>query len=126
MADRRILKPVPRQQGPGASGKSASADPRAKTVAPLGAAVEAYLHASGLGSRLRDHRIFEAWNAVVGAELARRAVPARFRNGELLVEVDSSAHLGELQAFTGEQYRQAANRRLGTARIERVVFKLRR
>lgn len=102
------------------------ADPRLRAVAPLAAAVQAYLRISGLGPRIQDSKIYRAWDEAVGPELARRARPARFRGGELLVEVDSSAHLGELQGFTGEQYRGEANRLLGAARIERVVFKLKR
>jgi predicted nucleic acid-binding Zn ribbon protein len=102
------------------------ADSRLRAVAPLSAAVQAYLRASGLGPRIRDAEIYRAWNEAVGPELARRARPARFRGGELLVEVDSSAHLGELQSFTGEQYREQANRLFDAPRIERVVFKLKR
>lgn len=121
MARRGRIEPAPRRP-PVESGP----EPRARTVAPMGVAMEAFLHRSGLGARLRDQRVFDAWSQVLGAELARRARPARFRGGELLVEVESSAHLGELESFTGEQFRREANRRLGGERIERVVFKLKR
>lgn len=121
MSTRKGMDPARRD-----AARKTGADPRARTVAPMGAAVQTFLHASGLGARLRDHRIYEAWNAVLGVDLARRARASRFRAGELLVEVDSSAHLGELQGFTGEHFRQEANRRLGAERIERVVFKLKR
>ena len=69
-------------------------------------------------------RVFEAWTQAVGAKLAQRAVPVRFRGGELQVEVDSSAHLQELENFTGDNYRAGANRRLGAHVIQRVTFKL--
>ena len=69
-------------------------------------------------------KVFKAWDAVLGERLARRARPARFQKGELVVEVNSMVHLQELQNFTGEAYRQGVNQRLGTERVERVSFKL--
>lgn len=69
-------------------------------------------------------KVFKAWDAVIGERLARRAKPARFQKGELVVEVNSMVHLQELQNFTGEAYRQAANQRIGSERIARVSFKL--
>ena len=102
------------------------AEPRARAVAPMSDAVRAYLRATGLDARLRASRIHEAWARAVGPALAERARSVLFRDGELVVEVASSAHLGELRGFTGEQYRVAANRILGSERITRVTFKLRR
>ena len=48
------------------------------------------------------------------------------RRKELVVEVESAAHKQELESFTAEGYRQQANRRLGTDRIQRVTIKLKR
>lgn len=89
-------------------------------------AMRAFLSQSGLDRRLRDWPVFEAWNAVVGEALARRARPVRYRAGELLVEVESAAHLQELRGFTGEEFRRIANQRLEREEIRRVVFKLKR
>ena len=50
----------------------------------------------------------------------------RRNEDDLLVEVESSAHLQELKQFTGEDFRRRANERLGRERIRRVVFKLKR
>ena len=51
--------------------------------------------------------------------------PVRFRNGELSVEVKSSALLYELRSFTGEDFRNAANERLGKEAIRKIAFRLR-
>ena len=120
MAKSRSIRPVVPGRRP-----AEGPEPRARAVAPMGAAVQAFLAASGLGSRIRDQRVFDAWNRAVGTELAARARPARLRGGELLVEVDSAAHKSELEGFTGEQYLREANRLCGQ-RITRVVFKLAR
>ena len=89
-------------------------------------AIRSYLKESGLAPQLRDRPVFEAWTAAVGERLARRARPVRFRGGELLVEVESAAHMQELKSFTGEQFKGLANQRLGKQTIRRVVFQLKR
>lgn len=96
-------------------------------LAALGDVMRQYLDASGLGQRLRDWPVYDAWRVAVGEELARRARPVDYRRGgELVVEVESAAHLQELRNFTGERYRALANQRLGQERIRRVTFKLKR
>ena len=87
-------------------------------------AVKEFLAASGLGSKLRDWPVYEAWRDALGPELARRARAVDFRRGELVVEVESAAHLHELVSFTGERYRQLTNRRLGRDAVRKVSFKL--
>ena len=88
--------------------------------------LKAFLRESGLGARMRDWKVYEAWSDALGAEMSRRALAVRFDKGELLVEVGSAVHLHELRNFTGEQYRRVANQRLGQERIRRVAFKLKR
>jgi len=99
--------------------------PSRRGPAPLGDALRSFLRSSGLDAQLRDARVYAAWHAAVGDALAKRAVPVRFDQGELTVEVTSSAHLQELTNFTGEQYRALANARMGREVIQRVVFKAR-
>lgn len=89
-------------------------------------AVGAFLRASGIGARTRHVPVYRAWNDAVGADLARRARPVRFERGELVVEVDSSAHFQELVAFTGEGFRERVNEILGEPGIRRMTFRLKR
>jgi hypothetical protein len=100
-------------------------NPKPGGPSPIQEAIRSFLRETGLSARPRDERIFAAWCSAAGPELARRAVPVRFRSGELLVEVDSAAHLHELKSFTGEAYRREANGILGSGAIQRVVYKLR-
>jgi len=90
-------------------------------------ALDAYLRAAGLGEG-GHARVFRAWRDTVrdlgGEAMARRARPVRLRRGELVVEVDSAAHLQELRNFTGEAFRLRANERLGSELISSLVFKL--
>ena len=95
-------------------------------MASVGDALRDYLQASGLGEQMRDWPVYQAWSEVLGPDLAWRARPVSFRRDELVVEVESAAHLAELRGFTGESYRRLANQRLGAERIRRVSFKLKK
>jgi hypothetical protein len=100
--------------------------PQRNGFGTLGAAMSAYLQASGLGLSLREGRVFRAFESAAGPLLAKRARPARLERGELLVEVQSSAHLHELAGFAGEDLRRRANEILGREEIRRIVFKQKR
>ena len=93
-------------------------------VHSAGKAVKEFLAASGLGAKLRDWPVYEAWRVVLGEELGRRARAVDLRRGELIVEVESAAHLHELANFTGERYRQLTNQHLGREAVRKVSFKL--
>lgn len=95
-----------------------------KEAVAFGDALTRYLKASGLSLRMRHLDVYRAWSDSLGRDLARRARPVNFKNGALTVEVESAAHLHELQNFTGEQYRTLANARLGEAQIRKLVFRL--
>ncbi len=103
----------------------ATRDAKRGGTAPLSKVLQAYLRESGLDGRLRRGAILKAWGRALGPALRRRAPAVGFRDGELLVDVRSAAHLHELKNFTGEGYRQAANRKLGSERIQRVTYRLR-
>lgn len=93
-------------------------------IGSLGQALKTFLKDSGLGARLRDWPVYEAWAKALGDDLARRARAVDFKYGKLHVEVESAAHLAELKNFTGERYRHLANRHLGSDKIQSVAFKL--
>lgn len=85
-----------------------------------------FLAATGLAHRQKDAAIYAAWDDAVGPELAQTARATSFRQGQLVVEVASSALLQELVGFTGETHRARANQLLDSPRIRRVTFRLRR
>ncbi len=95
-------------------------------MSSVGDAMTQYLEVSGLGAKLGDWRVFEAWKAVVGEMLSRRARAVSFQRGVLTVEVESAAHLQELKSFTGERYRVLTKEHLGKDKIRRMSFKLKR
>ena len=93
-------------------------------VSSLSDCLGSFLSSSGLTRKLSDTRVLAAWREALGPELAPRARAVRFRRGELTVEVASAVHRQELDAFTGDSFRRAANERLGAETIRRVTFRL--
>ena len=93
--------------------------------APIDELIRSFLREQGLGASGNHARVFNAWRDVLEPGLRQHAEPVRFRAGELVIEVDSAAHLQEMKNFTGESYRKRANERLGKQAIRRIVFKLR-
>lgn len=55
-----------------------------------------------------------------------RTRAVRFERGQLVVEVESAALLAELKSFTGDRYRRALNRELGSETVRSVTFQLKR
>ncbi|MFP8870101.1 MAG: DUF721 domain-containing protein [Myxococcota bacterium] len=93
---------------------------------PLGDVLRHFLKDSGLGAQLRHARVYGAWSKSLGPQLQQRAQPVHFQFGGLTVEVESAPHMHELQNFTGEQYRKAANETLGEEVIKKILFRLKR
>ena len=89
-------------------------------------AIHAFLRSSPLAKHMGEMKVYNAWREATGPDLCRRARAVAFRGGELTVEVESSPLLSELKGFTGESYRSETNRHLGSERIRRVNYKLKR
>lgn len=71
--------------------------------------------------QLRAYGIWTFWNDEVGATIARRAQPTRFRNGILFVTVATHSWLQELQ-FMKATIRDRLNARLGTPLVRDLLF----
>jgi len=99
---------------------------RSRGPTVLGDALSHFLRESGIGAQLRHAGVFRAWSDALGPRLGERAKAVRFQFGELTVEVESAPHMHELQNFTGEQFRRAANAQLGEEVIHKVLFRLKR
>ena len=70
---------------------------------------------------MRGYAIWTFWNDEVGAGIARRAQPARFRNGILFVTVATHSWMQELQ-FMKDDIRERLNTRLGANLVHDIFF----
>ncbi len=111
---------------PGGAAERSGQPQRRGGVSPFGDVLKGFLRESGLGSHLSRAAITKAWRDACGPELARRTRVVGFKNGELVVEVESAAHFQELKAFRGDECVQAANQILRAPRIRRASFRLKR
>jgi hypothetical protein len=84
------------------------------------------LRSPALSSRTQRAKAFAAWSRAAGPAFCRCSRPVRMQDGEMTVEVSSSAHLHELKNFEGEGIRHRANAELGRELIHRVVFRPKR
>jgi predicted nucleic acid-binding Zn ribbon protein len=72
-------------------------EPAGEAAVPIGQAVDHLLSARGLRAAGSLAAVLGEWEAIVGAEIARHVVPSAFRDGELIVDVDSPAWSTEVQ-----------------------------
>ena len=100
-------------------------DPSRGRLVALGDVLDVVLKQNGIRRGDPQDKVFAAWNQAA-VPLAKRAIPMRFEQGELLVFVESSAHYQELNNFTGPMLHRATNDLLGTPLVQRVTFKLKR
>lgn len=87
----------------------------------LGGAANRYLRLSGNQAALSASSVLTAWHQVVGPEVSRHTEGGRFRNGNLLVFVDSSAWANELRVM-GEAFRASLNAKLGKETVTSLRF----
>jgi hypothetical protein len=76
-----------------------------------------------LQAGLKAYKVFEVWDEVVGATIAKKAKPEMLRNRVLIVKVSSSPWIQELQ-FMKEQIKEKLNDRLGEKLIDDLFFEI--
>jgi len=95
----------------------------AREVTKLGEALRAAFARFPAGSELASFPIWTEWSEVVGPTIARHARPRRLRRGVLLVEVDGTEWMHELQYLKGD-LRTRLNTRLGRAAVRDLFLVL--
>jgi predicted nucleic acid-binding Zn ribbon protein len=95
----------------------------ASVPARLGDVLRTVLARLPTGTGLEDWAVWSEWDAAVGPTLARHARPRRLARGVLLVAVDSSEWMQELQ-FLKHELRSRLNARLGREAIRRIFVVL--
>jgi len=93
------------------------------TPVRLGDVLRAALARLPIAQQLADHALWAKWDAVVGPTLAAHARPRRLQRGILLIAVDSSEWMLELQ-FLKQDLRQRLNAALGRSAVRDVFLVL--
>lgn len=89
---------------------------------PVRPVVEKVLSDIGLGKLVQANRIIKSWDKAVGPTIAGHAQPRSLRNGTLIVDVDSSSWLAQLDRYRKVQIQEKLNKIAGKFAVKRVVF----
>ena len=76
------------------------------------------------GVNPQRQRVARAVDEALGPDRADRVEIRGFRNGHLVLEVESSPLLAELRSFDAEGLRQRINERLDNAAVAKISFRL--
>lgn len=69
-------------------------------MTPVNQVVQQVVSRLGLGRKLDDYRIWQAWDEVVGSTIARNAQPVRLNEKRLVVAVRNSSWMHELSMLS--------------------------
>ncbi len=90
----------------------------------IGPIVRNIVNRLGLKDLAASSRVFEIWPAAVGAAIAGHTRPHSLRDGILVVHVDSSVWLAQLERFRKKQIREKLNRELSGPVVKKIVFRI--
>lgn len=97
---------------------------RKKTPEAIGPIIERLVSRLGLEELVKSGRIFATWETLVGPTIARHAKPQAFRQGTLIVRVDSSVWLAQLDRYLKSKIREKINLSLKRPLIKKIVFRV--
>ncbi|MDD5556135.1 MAG: DUF721 domain-containing protein [bacterium] len=95
-----------------------------REAAPIGEILAKVLKKLGLERRAREARIVTEWERLVGGRIAAHTRPAGIRGVTLIVHVDSSVWLSELQRYFKEGMLERIRGELGDSRIRDIRFRI--
>jgi predicted nucleic acid-binding Zn ribbon protein len=87
-------------------------------------ALGSYLKQSGLDVLLRNRKVCEAWQRVVGPDMAAQTRIVGFGRGTLTVEVASSSLLAELETYYQAQLVDSLQRELNNRKVRSIRLRL--
>ncbi len=85
--------------------------------------LERVLSSLNLGIKVKQYRIWDVWNSVVGEAIARQAQPQQIRAMVLWVTVSSSTWMQQLE-FMKRQIVERINERIGETVISNIRFRI--
>ncbi len=89
----------------------------------LGEILADLMEAKGLASRLKHLELYGAWEEVAGPACLAHTRVAGFAHHKLYIDVDSAAHLHELQCFRRRQLLKAIQSRVPGILVRDIVFR---
>lgn len=91
----------------------------------VGSIIEKVMDNLGLSKRYHEQKAILLWDEIVGERIAKRAKPLYTRDGTLVVEVENSTWMNELQ-FLRREIIEKLNKKLGRWAIGDIHFLLKK
>lgn len=95
-----------------------------KGTEAIGPIVRDIVSRLGLKELVVSSRVFEVWPTAVGEAIASHAHPHSLRQGILIVHVDSSVWLAQLERFRKKQIQDKLNRELPYPMVKKIIFRI--
>lgn len=86
--------------------------------------VQEVLKKLGLDRKFKESKIKADWEKWVGVSIAQHAIPYRVINKKLVIYVDNSVWLAELNRFYKFLILKRVNQEIGNDLVEEVIFKI--
>lgn len=96
---------------------------KSRSPEKVNAVLERVLSSLNLGLRVKQYRIWDVWNSVVGDAIARQAQPQQIRAMVLWVSVSSSTWMQQLE-FMKRHIVERINERIGEKVINDIRFRI--
>jgi predicted nucleic acid-binding Zn ribbon protein len=93
-----------------------------ESIASLGSVLDALVRSLGIEKQVEQYKIFDAWNDIVGEQVAKVAKPARIHNNTLIVTVSNAPWRAEL-TFRKREILTKIHERLNSKSITDITFR---
>lgn len=93
-----------------------------ESYSPIGTVLDTLLRSLGIERQIDQYKIFDAWNEVVGEQVAKVAKPERIRNGTLIVSVNNAPWRAEL-TFRKQEILDKIRDTMNSNSITDIIFR---
>ncbi len=95
---------------------------RSSQVKPISEAINAYLKAMRLDGKLKEIRLINTWEDLMGLEIAKQTEDLYIKNRILFIRLRSAALRQEL-SMQRTRIVKALNAKVGEAVVDEIIFK---
>lgn len=99
-------------------------NPNSKKPVPMSGVVDGVLKKLGLARKFQESQIKADWTKWVGDSVAQHTTPYRVINKKLVIYVDNSVWLAELNRFYKKTILRRVQKEVGKDLIEEIIFKI--
>ncbi len=88
----------------------------------IGEVIRSYLQETGIDQKLKEVKLIESWEEIVGKMISNRTKKIEIKNGKMIIYLKSSVVRNELMMLR-ESLKEALNKKAGEEIIQEIVLK---